>query len=322
MAVLYGFLEYSAGYNDQRVPVVVFARNMWRLDDWQHCFLVPIASLGLVYLNRKKLATLPVRGAWIGIVPILLGLFIFWFGYQADIIYFGYASAMITLAGLIIFLLGWQWMVALAFPWFFLVFMWPLLFLDNYLAFPLRGVMSKASVFALNTVGVPCMLSGTAILSAPDSLVGRPMGALFSVDVAEACSGIRSLFALMMISALYSYFSVEGWWKKCIIFLSSAPLAVLGNLCRIIMLTFGTLAFGSEFAIGKTVDGVEQASVFHMFAGYLVFVVAIIGMVGLAKLLNLDWSSLFHRITRPRPPQAGQGVPAAATPGGEYRDVY
>lgn len=289
---LYGLFPYSAGYNEARMSILVFASEMWKLEDWQHCWLVPVAAVFVIFLDRKQLAALPVSGSWLGLPVIVTALLIFWFGYQADIVYFGYLSMQAMLAGLIVFLLGWKWMKALSFPWLFLVFMWPLLFLDNIVAFPLRLVMSHASVGALNLFGMPSVLSGTGILSAPDVLTGKPIGSIFSVDVANPCSGIRSLFALMMVSALYGWFSVEGWWRKWVLFLASIPLAVAGNLFRILILTFGTVSLGPEIAIGTLKD----PSFFHMLAGYVVYAVAIAGMLGVSWLLNADWHSLISRL--------------------------
>ncbi len=316
VAALFGIVNYSAGYNEARVSVFHFAWNMTKLEDWQHCLLVPFAAAGIVYFDRKKLALLPVQGSWLGLGPVLAALWIFWFGYQADIVYFGYISAQILMAGLIILFFGWGWMKALAFPWMFLVFMWPLLFLGDNIAFPLRVVMSKASVFTLNLLGVHSTLSGTAILSAADPLTRRPMGDLFSVDVADPCSGIRSLFALMMVSALYGQFAVQGLWKKWIIFLASMPLAVLGNLGRILMLTFGTIILGPGVAIGTE----DHPSFFHMLSGYVVFAVAILGMIGLARFLNIDWSGWRDRLNRP--PPAARGRAGSVAPQGKVKDVY
>ncbi len=130
----------------------------------------------------------------------------------------GYASFQIVIAGLILWLMGLTWMGSLFYPWAFLVFLFPLTFLDNLVAFPLRMVMSEASVTVLNLVGIACIKSGTAILSAPDALSGLRAGQAFSVDVADPCSGIRSLFALMMVSALYGYFTQTQLWKRAVIF--------------------------------------------------------------------------------------------------------
>ncbi|MFZ4387861.1 MAG: exosortase/archaeosortase family protein, partial [Chthoniobacterales bacterium] len=139
----------------------------------------------------------------------------------------------------------------------------------------------------------PCLQQGTAIVSAPDFAAGLAAGQRFAVDVANPCSGIRSLFALMMVGALFAHFTLKGAWRKWILFLCTPPLAVMGNLARILMLTIGTVAFGSDFALGK--NPLEHPSWFHMTAGYLVFIVALCGMMGIGSLLNRDWKSIFGR---------------------------
>lgn len=321
--VLYGLFPYSAGYNDARVSVLTFAYHMWSLDDWNYCYLVPFIVGVIVYLDRERLLPLRAEGARIGLPIIAVAAFIFWFGYEADIIYFGYVSAQMMVAGLIIYFLGWRWMMGLAFAWMFAAFMWPLLFLTDTISFPLRQVMSKASVMVLNIVGVPSLLEGTAIRSAPDALTHRPVGALFNVDVAYACSGIRSLFALMMVSAVWAHFAVDGPIRKWIIFLSSAPLAVLGNLCRILILTFGTIGLGSEIAIGAN----DHPSAFHEGAGYVIFAVALVGLMAITKLVNLDWKALldkFRHLSGPSGPRRAAIPPPPGAAGGSKRieDVY
>ncbi len=319
--VLYGFVDFSSGYNENRVPVLGFARQMWKLEDWQHCWFVPLASFAIIWMERKKLATLAVKGTWMGFPVVLLALAIFWFGYQADVIYFGYISAQLLIAGLILFFFGWQWMRALAFPWLFLIFMWPLLFLADKIGFPLRMIMSKASAGALNALGVPVTLQGTAILSAPTAFSQQPLavGERFSVDVANPCSGIRSLFALMMVSALIGYFMTQGWWRRWFIFGCSLPLAVLGNLCRILMLVFGTILFGPQIAIGTEAN----PSFFHMLSGYVVFIVALFGMLGIVRLLNSDWPALWEKFrAKSRAERTPAASPRRREPGTRIEDVY
>jgi len=272
------FSPFAIGYNYERISIAHQLSLLWKLEDWQHCWLVVFAIAAIVYFNRQSLAKIPIKGSSFGAIPLAIGVAFFWVGYRVDNIYIGYASIQCLLAGLIIWFLGFSWFKALLFPWGMVVFMWPLLFLDSVIAFPLRTIMSKASVVVLNFIGVPVILQGTGILSAPDILTGMKAGQRFSVDVADPCSGIRSLFALMMVSALYGYFTLNGWWKKWILFLCSIPLAIFGNLCRILMLTFGTMAMGPAVAIGT----LENPSTFHMAAGYLVFAVALGGMIGIS----------------------------------------
>jgi exosortase len=107
-------------------------------------------------------------------------------------------------------------------------------------------------------------------------------GEKFAVDVALPCSGMRSLFALLMVSALYGYFAIKRAWGRLTLLLVSIPLAIAGNIFRIVMLTVGTMIMGSEKAIGS----LEHPSFFHMLAGYVVFLVALGGMVLVAGLIN------------------------------------
>jgi exosortase len=293
LAFLLGAIPYGTGYGFTRIPMTTMMSELWKMPDWEHCFLVPMAIAFIIYEMRDRLTVLrPTPTSW-GIPVLLLGLFLYWAGQRVDNQYVGYASMQILVAAWIVLLLGWRFMLTLAFPWMFLVFLWPLLFLETYLAFPLRLVMSEASVNALNAIGIESVKIGTSIISAPNALTNLPAGARFSVDVADPCSGIRSLFALMMVSALYGFFVFRQWWKHALIFAASIPLAVLGNLVRILLLTIGTLLFGAEFAIG---EGIEDPSTFHMVAGFFVFAVALSGMLAIGWMLNFDWPTLFGHL--------------------------
>lgn len=280
--VLFGWFPYASGYGAMRVNTFEFMSYVWKSPEWEHCWLVPLAAAGLVYYKRKSLAEIPVSGSWLGLAALFATLFVYWIGYLADNIYLGYAALLGFAAAAALWMLGWRWLKALSFPIAFLVFMLPLPFMDNFLAFPLRILMSTVSVGFLNLVGLSCLQSGTAIVSAPDFAAGLAQGQRFAVDVADPCSGIRSLFALMMVSALYGYLVMDRPWKKWVIFLSSIPLAVAGNFARIIMLTLGTITLGPERAIGS----IEEPSTFHMLSGFLVFGVALGGMLGVGWLLQ------------------------------------
>lgn len=280
--VFYAFVKYTTGYGQTRGTIFTAVYAQWQLEEWGHCMMVPFAAGLIVFLDRAKLLTLPMVGAASGFWILCCGFFLYWFGFKADNIYFSYAAAQILLAGLIVWFGGWGWMRELSFPWLFLIFMWPLLFLENFISFPLRMLVSHAGVVILNLTGTPAILNGTGILSAADPLLHIAQGERFAVDVALPCSGMRSLFALLMVSSLYGYFSIKGAWGRLTLFLVSIPLAIAGNICRIVMLTVGTMIMGSERAIGS----LEHPSFFHMLAGYVVFLVALGGMVLVAGLIN------------------------------------
>ncbi len=318
LVLLYGFNPYASGYGAAPVSVFHFATVLWKGEDWQHCYLVPLAVAAMVYFKRKDLRAAELAPAWSGLWATIFGLAIYWLGFRADNIYLGYASLQILTGGLLLWLCGWRWFQHLAFAWLFLVFLYPVPFLDNVVAFPLRMVMSQASVNVLNFIGIDAIKTGTAILSAPDTLAGLKAGARFSVDVADPCSGIRSLFALMMVSALYGYFTQPGVWRKLVMFLCSMPLAVLGNLARILMLTVGTIAVGSEVAIGSD----DNPSQFHMMSGFLVFGVAIAGLLGIGHLLNMDWRAVSARFQSAVKDPAVRRPPSVPPPGAKSSRVH
>lgn len=288
--LLFALIPYSQGYGS--IPESAF-KQFWNLSkgspDWGHClFVFPVAILIFIHHIYQKPLPTPST-SWFGFVLAVTAFACFWGGQRMGTHYIGFFAFQAMVVGSIWFLLGSQTVLFFGFPLIFLVFAWPVPFLDNYIAFPLRMLMSQAAVFVLDFMGIDVVRSGTGILSAPEPVLGIPAGKKFAVDVADPCSGIRSLFSLMMASALYGHMVMKNWWQKWILFLCSAPLAIAGNLARILMLTIGTIVFGAEFAIGKS--ALSEPSWFHMAAGYLVFIVALGGMIGISKIL-LNASSI------------------------------
>ena len=288
-------VPYAQGYIGGRVTLAHSLRSLWGNEQWQHCWLV-LPAIGIIlYAQRKQLACLTEQSTPWGLPVLILAFAIYWAGYRVENYYLGFLSVHLMVGGLMLWLGGWNWLRALAFAYGFLVFVWPLYFLENSITFPLRMTMAKASAGILNLLGVPVSVHGTGIVSASDPLIGLAAGERFRVDVADPCSGIRSLFALIMIAALCGHFTLKAWWQKGILVASSIPLAMLGNLARILMLTFGIMTMGPEIAIGK--EPLTDPSWFHMLAGYLVFAVALGGTIGMGLLL----AALLERKPSPGP---------------------
>jgi len=330
-AVLY-FFPYSEGYGALRKPLFTMWNELisYSEDDWKHCRLVPLIALG-VALWQLSLA--PLRkasgGALWALAGVLFCLLLFFVGYRIAQHYVGFFALIGLLIFSIAFTAGLEVTLRLAFPLVFLVFAVPTPFLDTIITFPLRMIMANASVFALNVFGADVIRVGTGLLSAPVPELGIAAGERFSVDVADPCSGIRSLYALMMVAALYGHFALKALWKKGVLFLTAIPLAVLGNLVRIIILTFGTIAFGSEFAIGK--HALTDPSWFHMGAGYVVFLVALSGMFLVATILRgeagIYWRKLSTALAMPpdvQPPKGERNDPLQKTNSSqdERDDIY
>ncbi len=285
-ALLFFYFPYAAGYGDRLGSLYAILYGLATdYGSWGHCLLVfPIAA-ALIWWKRDELAKIPICGSNWGLVPVVLAMFVYWIGYKTGVQYFGFVSVQIFIGGLIVFFLGWKMFHAVLFPWAFLVFAWPFIFLDAEIAFPLRIKMSMLCYHFLNLIGLPTLLNGTALISAPDYVNHLAAGQRFQVDIADPCSGIRSLFALTMITALYGYLTLPKTWQKAVLLLLAFPLAVAGNFIRILILTFGTLRFGAPFAIGT----IDKPTWFHTGAGYFVYVIALGGMVMIAGLLMRNW---------------------------------
>jgi exosortase len=282
---LYGFIPYNFGFESKARSVFEMLQRFWTdpsTADCHHGMIVPLISVGLILHRAKELEKVVIQPSAWGVLGVAAALALFWVGYKIDITIVGFLSLQMMIGGLILWLFGWEMMKAVAFPYAFLMFAYPFYFLDTIVAFPLRGLMCQMSQFFLNLVGVDTLRVGTALVSAPDYAKGLAQGQRFALDVATPCSGIRSLFALMMVSALYAHLTLQKGWQKWVLFLLSPALAVLGNFARMVMLTLGTILLGSAVAIGTE----EHPTTFHMAAGFFVFVVALGGMVGVSRILQ------------------------------------
>lgn len=274
---------YDAGYADLRRTIARTLAIYWQDPTWQHGALAPLIAGWLVWRRRKELAALPACGSWWGLPVLMLSVLLYYAGFKANSFYFGAAAVQAFIAGAVLWMLGWPQARLLFFPWLMLCFSWPLLFLEDTMAFRLRLILVESTSWLLNSLGVATLVDGTALLSAPSAALGRETGALFSLKVDGPCSGMRSLFALMMVSALFSYFRQPALARRMLLFATSIPLAVLANLARLLILLAASVAFGQDFAIG---NAEKEVSTFHFLSGIAVFVVALGGLQGISSLMD------------------------------------
>jgi exosortase len=289
LGLLFLWWPYQKWSFSEKVSVLVGWAKVLANDasgEWVFCPLVPLLSAGLVWRLRGTLRALPVRGHGSGIALLLLGGFVFWVGHRAGVAYPGFAAMQLMLAGLIVWFCGWAWMRVLAFPWLFLAFMWPGFPLESQLAVPMRVLAASLTAKVLGVFGVAALSEGTALVSAPDLARGLTQGARFQLDVAAACSGLRSLYALLILAAFSGYICLRRWGPRSVLFLSALPLAVAGNIVRLLLLTAGTIWLGEGFAVGRRTPDGEETSWFHQCAGLAVYAVALGGLFGITSWLE------------------------------------
>ncbi len=273
-------------------PLSLFAwlRVYWRGEDYSYGPVVPVVAAGLfLWKWRKTLHRVPLSPAPAGsrarvtansgLVVILVGMTIYWIGVKAANPRLVAGSLEVLIFGLILYLAGWEWAKELWFPCAFLFFMIPFNFLDQY-SFQLRIFVAQISSSLLNVLGVDVYREGTGIYSTAKRFL--------PLEVADPCSGIRSLMALMALTSLYGYVTMDQSWKKWVLFLSSIPLAVVGNLARITTVALVAQGFGQDWAM----------KIYHDYSGYIVFSLAILCMIGLGALLNIHFRELVRRWTQ------------------------
>jgi exosortase len=255
--------------------------SYWKDPTWQHGALAfPIAAF-LVWRKRKLLPQVPVRPSTFGLVLVLLSLAIYWVGYRGSFFLLGFASIHLLLGSAVLWLWGWQRLRLLSFAWLVVGFAWPYLFLEDTLSFKLRYLMVNTTSWLLNHGGIATAQDGTQLFSA--AVDGRSAGQWFDLNVDAPCSGLRSLFALIMAGALFGYFRQRSLWRRSLLFLLGAPLAVLANMMRILILVVSAILFGQDFAIG---NAAIHASNYHLLTGFVVFLVAFAGLSLVEKALN------------------------------------
>jgi exosortase A len=236
------------------------------MPDFSHGFLIPIVSFYFVYERRKELSALSPSTAWGGIGLIVLGILFFLLGNLATEFFTMRFSMVVVLGGIVLFLLGKEFFKTLLFPIVFLIFMIPIpSVLMDRITFPMQLFASKVAAKSLYLIGIPALREGNIILLANTSL-----------EVAEACSGIRSLIALLALSVVFAYFSQKTTLKRVLLVLSTFPIAIIANAARVT----GTGILAHHYG-----DKVAQGF-FHGFSGWILFVVAFVCLFLLGTMLS------------------------------------
>ena len=259
-----------------RRSLFLWLRSRW-VGDYAYCMLLPLASLGALWLRRRELAAAPRRTDWRGAPVVAAALLLHWVGVLAQQPRISAAALLLLLWGLPLLLYGFAFARWLAFPCAYLLLAIPLNFIDSMTA-PLRLFATAASAALLNGFGLEVQRVGSGLFSA----AGNP----FSFNVAPECSGLRSLLAMTALMAFYAWYSQKTPLKKWILFLCCIPVAIVANICRIILVVVVAALFGQETAIG----------LWHDYSGYPIFLISILLMLALDRLLNLDYRTLWTRL--------------------------
>ena len=243
--------------------------DWWDDPNFSHGFLVPLFSAWLIWERRAELQPFTSRGTMLpGIILVLIGVAMLVVG-KAGGEYFTMRSSLVFVTGgLFRIVFGGEGFRLCLFPLAFLFFMVPIPYiLYDAIAFPLKMVASWFGEQSLTLVGVPVFREGNMIFL-PN----------LELEVADACSGIRSLMSLLALAAATAHLARLGYWKGSVLFLSAVPISIVTNSLRIFVTGTVSYKFGRKAPEGF----------FHEFSGWVLFVTGsvLVFLFGLL-LLNL-----------------------------------
>ena len=235
------------------------AVQWWQDPDYGHGFVVPLFVGYVVYKRRHELRQVPLEPSNLGF-PVMLGaIVLFLAGTLGAELFVSRSSLLFLFGGMILFFAGWTTLRAVAFPLAFLVLMIPLpALIYNQVTFPLQLLASRLASNSLELFGVPVLREGN-VLDLPN----------YSLEVVEACSGIRSLMSLIALAVAYGYFVEKRLWARITLVVLMVPIAVASNALRVVGAGIVTYFWGPQYAEGF----------FHFFQGWLIFVSAVACMI-------------------------------------------
>jgi exosortase len=246
------------------------AASLWETwstnDNYSHGPLVPLVSLALVWLRWPRLRVLEVRPARGGLWLLAAGCLMLVLGVRMDIFALQGWSLLVVLFGLTLAFFGVPVLRMLAFPILYLAFMltFPPVVM-NTLSFALKSFATAGAAGAAQLLGVAMRRDGMQIYFASGEL-----------SIENPCSGLRSLLALLATGTLFAYFQRGGAWRRAAVMLAAIPIALAGNMARLLLLFIASDRKGVDWATGR----------FHDVTGYIMYAVALGLLVALRGALT------------------------------------
>lgn len=248
-------------------PVLYHLVLHWKIvPDYSHGFLVAPLSVYFAWEHKRELARVEIEGSWWGLLPLVLGVAALSIGRLGVELTAMRSGFVLSLIGMVLLLFGREVFRILTFPLLFLFLMVPLpQSLVNVVAFPLQLMAAGAAVDALQALGIPALVEGNIIHLAHAKLF-----------VADACSGLRSLMALLTLGVVFAYFFRKNNIERLVLIASTIPIAIFVNAVRVALTGILTHHYGEDMATG----------VIHEFQGMITFSVAFVLLLLEASLIG------------------------------------
>lgn len=248
--------------------------DWYTIPDYSHGFLVPLFAGYLIWDKRKALSAIPVQQTWRGMFLIVFAIILLILGVYGVELFTTRMSFLFLMGGLIWTFFGGRMLRELRFPLLVLILAIPIpTIIFNHITFPLQLMASRIASDILPMLGVPVLQEGN-VIQLP----------VMKLEVAEACSGIRSLMSLFALAVFYGYFLERTTTRRTILALASIPIAVAANVVRIVGTGLCVQYWDPDKALGF----------FHEFSGWVMFVISLCCLY------------LVHRVMRLAAPPTGQ----------------
>jgi len=249
-------------------PILGRLMRQWYDDpNYSHGFFVPVLSGYLIWNKWQKIVAVRSQPSLWGAIIVLFSLAILYLGSIGSELFLQRISLVILLAGFIVYFSGWRRLWAVAFPIAFLLFMIPLpAVIFNQIVFPLQLLASRFATSCLETLNLfPVMREGNLLI------LDR-----YTLEVVDACSGIRSLTSLLALAMGYSYLAERRLAVRISLVLAMVPVAIVSNGVRVVVTAMLVNYFGIRAAEGFM----------HEFSGWVIFLVSVVLLLALHGLIR------------------------------------
>lgn len=239
----------------------------WSRADFDYCYLIPFVVAYLIWEKRSQFARLASRSSWLGLIPVFFGIFFFLLGEFGGEFLSLYLSLWFMILGLCWIQFGWKKLKVILFPICFILTMFPPpSFFYSRITLNMQLISTKLGIHFLHLFQVPAYREGNVI----------DLG-FTQLQIVQACSGLRFLIPLLILSILLVYYFRESWWKRGLVLLLAFPLSILMNGLRLAALALLTIWLKDP--------GLAETWV-HDALGWAMFVVSLGILLGVMQVLK------------------------------------